>query len=210
MAATTPSRPVLPVVSDAADHATPSQLRSINSNHQVAVQEDEQGRGDRAERLLLATRIWKKLGLDTGVLCTMVKGACAPTIAVALYQTDSFAQEFATLGYLVAIMSILSFPILPRAKFLQTMFLNVIGLCIGASIALLGVYSSVQARIYTSVYKSTASGNTPPEADIPIYNSSASAVSAIWLFLNILFANALRFSRSVVQARILAFSAEHI
>ena len=42
------------------------------------------------------------------------------------YEDTGFAMKFTTSGYLVAIMSIVSFAIMPRAKFIQTMVLNLV------------------------------------------------------------------------------------
>lgn len=44
------------------------------------------------------------------------------------YESPIWASKYTTLGYLVAIMSLLGFPIMPRAKFLQTMVLNIASL----------------------------------------------------------------------------------
>ena len=64
--------------------------------------------------------------------------------------------------------------ILPRAKYVQTLILNIIGTCIGGAIAILGVWSGVQARIHTT-----------PAGTVAAYNSSQAVVCAIWLFANI-------------------------
>lgn len=56
----------------------------------------------------------------------------SPLIAVAFFQADAVASTFKTIGYLVPIVTILAVPIMPRAKFLQTMFLNVIATCIAS------------------------------------------------------------------------------
>jgi hypothetical protein len=81
------------------------------------------------------------------------------------------ADEYTTLGYLVAIVSILGFAIMPRAKFIQMMILDVFAVCLAACFALLTMYSSVKARQHTQNNGS--------------YNSSASAVSGVWLFFQI-------------------------
>ena len=69
-----------------------------------------------AEKQSLPKRLWIASGLNPGILIMMFKGAIAPTIALAVYQATSIARIYSTLGYLVAIMSILSMPILPRSK----------------------------------------------------------------------------------------------
>lgn len=85
---------------------------------------------------------------------------------------------------------------MPRAKFLQTLFLNLISTCIAASIAMLGIWSGVQARKHTS-----------PRGGAPIlYNSSQSAVCAIWLFVNIWFANTFRAKFPACQFPVIVYS----
>lgn len=155
-------------------------------------------------------RLWQRSGLNAGILAMMFKGALAPTIAIALYQSTEFAETYVTLGYLVAIMSILSFVVMPRAKFVQTMLFNIIGICIGFCIALLSIYCSVQARAHTSPSPSTgpksSSGGPSPGAAVAPYNSSASAVCAIWLFFNIYLSNTLRASRPQLQFPVIMYS----
>lgn len=99
-----------------------------------------------------------------------------------MYQADDVAETYSTLGYLVAIISILGFCIMPRAKFVQTMALNVLSACIGAAVGLLMVWSAVQARLHT-----TPAG-APPER----YNSSQSAVCGVWLFFQIWLVNSIK------------------
>ncbi|KAI1319723.1 hypothetical protein F5Y16DRAFT_405853 [Xylariaceae sp. FL0255] len=123
--------------------------------------------------------IMAKLGLDIATLMTMFKGAIAPTIGLAIYQSSLVAHEFTTVGYLVGIISVLSLSILPRGKFVQTLILNILFLCIGAAVGLLILWSSLQARLHTE---------TVPAR----YNSSQAAVSGVWLFANIWIVNTLR------------------
>jgi hypothetical protein len=98
------------------------------------------------------------------------------------------AETYSTLGYLVAIVSIISFCIMPRAKFIQTMIMNLIAICLGAAIGLLVVYCSVQARLHTRVAPLAGS----PDAGTVSYNSSASVVSAVWLFFQVYLVNTLK------------------
>lgn len=111
-----------------------------------------------------------------------MKAAIPPTIALSIYQANSVADTYSTLGYLVAIISILGFCIMPRAKFIQTMLFNVISTCIGAAVALLMIWSALQAR------KHTTAASAPPVR----YNSSQSVVCAIWLFFQIYLVNSIR------------------
>ncbi|KAJ4362531.1 hypothetical protein N0V83_010625 [Neocucurbitaria cava] len=127
-------------------------------------------------------KIWDKLGLDVPTLLMMGKAALPPTIALAMEQAGPVAQTYTTLGYLVAIISILGFCIMPRAKFIQTMVMNIIGTCLGAAIAMLMVWSGVKARQHT----------TTAGAPVERYNSSQSAVLAVWLFFQIYAVNSLK------------------
>lgn len=140
--------------------------------------------------------IWTKIGLDVGTCSMMFKGSVAPTIALAMYQSPAVAARYTTLGYLIAIMTILGFPIMPRGKFIQTMTLNILGVCLGAAVNLLALYTATQARIKTSA------PGTPPTA----YNSSASAVCAIWFMFQIYLVNYLRASRPQFQFPAIIYS----
>jgi hypothetical protein len=130
----------------------------------------------------LIKRVWTKLGLDVPTLLMMGKAALPPTIALSMYQATAVAQVYTTLGYLTAIISILGFCIMPRAKFIQTMTMNILGTCVGSAIALLMVWSGVKAREHT----------TTPGAPPQRYNSSQSAVLGVWLFFQIYAINTVK------------------
>src|SRR5277367_7069041 len=85
--------------------------------------------------------------------------------------------------------------IMPRAKYVQTLILNIISICLGAAIGLLGIWSSIQARIHTT-----------PEGSKAAYNSSQSAICAIWLFANIWLINLLRAKFPAMQFPSLMYS----
>lgn len=127
-------------------------------------------------------KLWTKIDLDIPTVMMMCKAALPPTIALAIFQADRVAQHYTTLGYLIAIMSILSFCIMPRAKFLQTMVMNVFSVSFAAAFAMLMLWSSVKAREHT----------TPHGARPQRYNSSQSAVLAVWLFFQIYFVNTIK------------------
>lgn len=76
----------------------------------------EETKDVKKDRWALAKRVWAKTNLDVTTMKIMAKGALAPTIALAAYQSTPFADVFTTIGYLVGIVSILSFAIMPRAK----------------------------------------------------------------------------------------------
>ncbi|KAI0020868.1 hypothetical protein F4780DRAFT_315402 [Xylariomycetidae sp. FL0641] len=130
--------------------------------------------------------IMAKLGLDAPTLIAMFKNGIAPTIGLAISQSDAVASEYTTVGYLVGIICVLSLTILPRGKFVQTLVLNVIFAGIGAATALLILWAALQARFHTQ------SEPPKPGAKFPPYNSSQSAVSAVMLFANIWLVNTLR------------------
>lgn len=66
-------------------------------------------------------RLWQKLDLDLITVMTMFKASLPPTIAIAFYQSDAVAGVYETLGYLVAVTSVLGMCIMPRGMFVQTM-----------------------------------------------------------------------------------------
>ncbi|KAK9376334.1 uncharacterized protein V1513DRAFT_440036 [Lipomyces chichibuensis] len=151
--------------------------------------------------------LWQKSGLNRSLLIAMVKGGLPPAIALSLFELDRFAANFTTVGYLVAIMSILSSAMLPRAKFLQTMMFNIIAICIGGCISLLTCYCSVSARKNTTSGSISSGGAPAPGITTSVtYSSSANAVSAIWLFLNIAIANAFRFKRPQLQVPVIIYN----
>lgn len=84
------------------------------------------------------------------------------------------------MGYLVAIISILGFAIMPRAKFIHMIVMDVLSVCLAAALALLMMFCCVKARQHTEGSSSGA------------YNSSASAVSGVWLFFQIYMVHTFR------------------
>lgn len=104
------------------------------------------------------------------------------------------ADEYTTLGYLIGIVSILGFAIMPRAKFIQMLIIDILAVCLGACFALLSMYSSVKAREHTEKEPSSA------------YNSSASAVSGVWLFFQIWVAHTFRAKYPQFQFPVVIFS----
>lgn len=128
-------------------------------------------------------QIWTKIGLDKPTIFTMLKGGVAPIICLAFYQATPVADTFTTLGYLVAIASLLSMPILPRAKFIENMILNVFTICLSAAVSVLANWTAQQARLHTQ-------GPQPS-----VYNSSQAAVCAIWLMFQIFLINYFRSAR---------------
>ncbi|KAL6250321.1 hypothetical protein RBB50_002622 [Rhinocladiella similis] len=114
----------------------------------------------------------------------MIKSALPATIAIAAMQSGVWARHFTVLNYLVAIEALLTFCVLPRARFIQTLFLNVLMVCLATAVNLLALWCSIKAR-----RKNAHDG----------YDSSASAVCAVFFFLQIYITNALRSSRPQFQ-----------
>ncbi|KAI0550139.1 hypothetical protein F4679DRAFT_544134 [Xylaria curta] len=140
-----------------------------------------------------------RLGLDAPTIIAMLKGALAPVIALAIYQSDAVAHEFSTFGYLVGIVAVLSLSVLPRGKFVQTLIFNLLFLCVGSAVALLILWSALQARLHTQT--------TPDDPrSPPTYNSSQSAVSAVWLFANIWIVNTLRAKYPSLNVPVIVYS----
>ena len=116
------------------------------------------------------------------------RGSLPPTIAIAMLQSTAVSATFTTIGYEIPIVTVLAMAILPRGKYLQNLVLNIVSICVGSAVALLMLWSAVEARQHTSSPgpSGTVSSIQPP------YNSSQSAVCAIWLFVNIWAVNLLR------------------
>lgn len=110
-----------------------------------------------------------------------IRASLPPIVFLAMYRSETVAHEIGSLGYLVAIVASLSFAMQPRAKFLQNIFRNILFACVATSFAILGLWCARQAKIHTQ----------PPTTNAP-YNSSAAAISAIFLFFNVYIANACR------------------
>ncbi|KAH6627549.1 hypothetical protein F5144DRAFT_603805 [Chaetomium tenue] len=155
----------------------------------ASANEDQDAPAEDKKPNRLATVI-TKLGLDAPTLITM--GSLPPIIGIAMLQARPVATYFTTLGYLIPIISVLAMVIMPRGKFLMNLLLNVLAVCVGSAVSMLALWSAVQAR------HNTASVGAQPAA-APSYNSSQSAVCAVWLFANIWFAN-------VVRAKLPAFN----
>ena len=128
----------------------------------------------------------------------MFKGALAPLIAIAAYQATAWADHYTTIGYLVGIMSVLSLPISPRAKFLQSMLMQLFLTCLACAISSLALYCAVRARINSVGFEGPGTGGAGTSglaangAETAGYNSSASAVAGVWLFVMIYGISVLR------------------
>ncbi|KAH8694352.1 hypothetical protein BGZ61DRAFT_493928 [Ilyonectria robusta] len=132
-------------------------------------------------------RFMDKVGLDAPTLILMFKGSIPPIIGLSIYQSTPISTYFTTQGYLIPIISVLAVAILPRDKFIQNLIFNLLAICVGSAMSLLALWSSIQARIHTSPPTSQGTTIVPPP-----YNSSQSAVCAVWLFANIWVVNLVR------------------
>ncbi|KAB8200021.1 hypothetical protein BDV34DRAFT_217538 [Aspergillus parasiticus] len=133
---------------------------------------------------------WDSLGLDTPTILLMMN-----------FQADAVASKFTTVGYLMAIISVLGFSIQPRAKFIQMMVLDVLAVCVASAVTLLMMYSCIKARQHTEVVSSVGTSivNTP-------YNPSASAVSGVWLFFQIYVVHSFRAKFQQFQFPVIIYS----
>jgi len=68
-------------------------------------------------------RFFTRVGLTGRVFVLMVKGALPPTIAIAMYRSPAVAKVYGNFGFLIALASILSLHLQPRARFQQNVAL---------------------------------------------------------------------------------------
>lgn len=116
-----------------------------------------------------------------------------------MLQAPAVSSCFQTLGYLVPVISILAMPILPRGKFMMNLFLHLVAVTFGSAISMLALWSAVQAR-----ENPTTPVSQPSLART--YNSSQSAVCAIWLFACIWFGNTVRAKLPAFNLPVIVFS----
>jgi hypothetical protein len=109
--------------------STPDPGRPISASpgDEDALKEEEPSAQDETPKKPgLLKRAWIVAGLDPPTIIFMAKGGLPPIISLAALTSTSFSAIYTTLGYLVAISSLLGFAVLPRAKFVQAMTLNVV------------------------------------------------------------------------------------
>ncbi len=124
------------------------------------------------------------------------------------YQGKSFANDYTTLGYLAAIMGLLGMPIMPRAKFLQNITLNIIVVCIGGAVALLQGLVATSARKATTPAAATQGthiGSSGSRESLE-YNAAASAVSGLGLFTTIYIVSYFRAIRPQLMFQTIIYS----
>ncbi|CAK7207995.1 hypothetical protein SEUCBS139899_010829 [Sporothrix eucalyptigena] len=160
-------------------------LPDTNSNSQ-----EDGGQADSApKKPSRLGAIKAKLGINRDVLKTQLRGSLPPILSLVMCQSTVAADYFQPLSFLISISAILGFAIMPRGKFLKNLVLNIIFVCLSASMAMLTLYSAIKARQHT-----TPAGESPidPLTGSVRYNSSQSAVCGVWLFANIWAVNFLR------------------
>lgn len=108
------------------------------------------------------------------------------------YQSDRWAKEYSTLGYLVAIISLISLPILPRAKFIQSLTTSLISICFAAAMALLTIQCTVAARHRGTAQRGSTTTGSSGSTQSTQYNSAANVTACVWLFFNLYLANTIR------------------
>jgi hypothetical protein len=77
-------------------------------------------------KVSILTRAWKASGITPLAIMFMVKGAVAPTIAMAIYQKHSVAINYLNFGYVIIVVSITTVPILPRGQFIMNLMVTVV------------------------------------------------------------------------------------
>ncbi|KAJ9604339.1 hypothetical protein H2200_011173 [Cladophialophora chaetospira] len=143
----------------------------------------------------LLKRLQTKLNLDLPTVLLMFKGGLPPTIALAAYESDGWAEVYTTLGYLIAITSFLSLPILPRAKFLQSMIISCITICFAAAVTLLSIRTAVAAHQPLRLTPaSTTTGSSGSKQTLE-YSAAANVTACAWLFFWLYVANTVRAAR---------------
>jgi hypothetical protein len=110
-----------------------------------------------------------------------VRGSLPPVIFLAMYRATPVANTFGSLGYLITIISSLSFAMQPRAVFLEGLIRNLLFTCLAVPLTILGLWCARQAKLHTQ-----------PAGSTQLYNSSAAAVAGIFLFFNVFAVNAFR------------------
>lgn len=104
-----------------------------------------------------------------------------------MFENAVVADYFGTLGYLIAIISSLTFAMMPRGKFIESVIRHIFFACLAVPVAIFGLWCCRQAKLHTQ-----------PSGSTELYNSSAAAVAATFLFFSIFTINSFRAVSSVV------------
>ncbi|KAK4546746.1 hypothetical protein LTR36_001478 [Oleoguttula mirabilis] len=123
---------------------------------------------------------WKSLGIDMKTLYLMLKGSIPVAISLAIYQSTPVSETFTSLGFLVAIIAVVTVNLLPRAELIQMTFSICTLTAVAIPLAMLATWSGLQARFHTD-----------PQG-LHKYNSSQSAITGVWLFFHIWLSNSIQ------------------
>ncbi|KAJ3540570.1 hypothetical protein NM208_g5008 [Fusarium decemcellulare] len=158
-----------------------------------------------------------RLDLDLWSLLMLAKGALAPVLVISMqvayhshvivssdnassHQSTAVANITVTTGYLATLISVSAQCLLPRAKYLKILLFALLASCMAAALCCLACYTAIKAR----GSRGTVDG---VDVGLGVYDSAASAVSGIWLFVTIWVANGIRAWRpSELQDPMVAFS----
>ena len=175
------------------------QTNSRNANHeQDSLDDADGGKSNSVTNAERIKKLWLKAGLDRQTMQKMFKLSVSPTIAIAMFQSSAVANHFETTGYLIALISFASMPLLPRLRFLRSWLTMAILICLGCALGLPATWFAVQARNHT----------TKPDAPPEKYNSSQAAVLGIFLFFYIWLFNSLKSAYPFLQLPVLLFSTQ--
>ncbi|KAI5203696.1 hypothetical protein E4T39_04007 [Aureobasidium subglaciale] len=124
--------------------------------------------------------VWKSFDIDRHMLLLMLKGSIPTAVSLALYQSKAASEVYQSLGFLVAIIAVVTVNLLPRAKLMQMTLTICAFTAIAIPLAMLATWSGLQARYYTD-----------PQG-LHAYNSSQSAITGVWLFFHIWLSNSIQ------------------
>ncbi|GLA43630.1 hypothetical protein AnigIFM63309_001561 [Aspergillus niger] len=156
---------------------------------------DNSTAGNLEPRKAAKPRLWERILPNIALVIMMVKGSLPMTISLAIYQSDYIAKRFTTVGYIMAMIAFFSMAMLPRAKYLEGLVLNILATCLGSALSLLTMYCGIKARQHTTTSDSTVS-----------YNSTQAAVCALWFFCTQWAAGTLRAKVPLLQNCVYMFS----
>jgi hypothetical protein len=118
-----------------------------------------------------------------------------------MLQSPLVANYFSTLGYLIPVISVFSMAVMPRGKFMMNLVLNILAVCVGSAMAMLTLWSAIQAR-----HNTMPAGGPRPAAMARGYNASQSAVCAVWLFFHIWVGNVIRAKLPAFNLPVITYS----
>lgn len=117
-------------------------------------------------------RTWDRIGIDRLAFMKMLKFSIPPSLALCIYQSNTISSTYTTVGYLIAIGTILSSGLAPRATYIEATICNIVFLSMTALVNMFACWTVLKARETTA----------PPGSSPTAYNSSASAVAGVWVF----------------------------